>query len=417
MEMINELIQDLTLKKQKSNLKGKVVVLRTDFDTPVHVDNGEITLKSTFKIDRHLPTIDFLLNAQSKIVILSHQGRPSQPDFVSLQHHSKYLKKIYQSKTEVFFHQDFDKKSVSEHIKNLKNSQILILENMSYINDEMEKNRTVMEHATKSMIVNLLRDSVDYFVHDAFSLAHENFASNVGFIPLKPSFIGLSFEKDLKILSQCRILFQEPSAYILGGKNVLDTVNLIERLLLNEKKINFLLGGVVSLVFLYANGIELSQMTQEYLEDYGHIRYVNDAKRILEKADDSVILPIDLAYFENNSRIEKTIKAKPLYGPIYDIGHESITMYKKKLSHVEHVFLHGTLGNIENQSFHQGTQEILNALNMVSGLRVVAGEKTVDFTNALGYKNHYMIPGGCSVLRFLSKQNLPVLQALATKIT
>jgi len=172
-------------------LDNKTVFLRVDFNMPLDKDSFEIL--DTTRIKRALPTINELINKNAKTVIIAHQGRKDSWDFINLERHAKALSNLIGK--EVKFIEDIYGEKAKDNIKNLKNGEILILDNVRKFDGETDK-KSAEDHAKSELIQNLYPLG-DLFVNDAFAAAHRAQCSLIGFTAVMPSCAGRLMEKEL----------------------------------------------------------------------------------------------------------------------------------------------------------------------------------------------------------------------------
>ena len=209
----------LTLDDYK-DLSGKRVLVRLDLNSPII--NGKV--QDNERIKEHSKTVNELIKKRAKVVLISHQGRKGNKDFISLKQHSKLLNKYVKIK----FVPSIIKDKALNEIKNLKNGEALLLENIRFLKEEFTP--------PDNKIVKTLSPLFDYYVNDAFSVSHREQTSIVGFPKILRSCIGRVMEKELKNLDKIKInncLFilggakAEENILLLKNKNVLTFVSLV----------------------------------------------------------------------------------------------------------------------------------------------------------------------------------------------
>jgi phosphoglycerate kinase len=242
----------LTLDDVK--VKGKVVLVRVDFNSAI--DPGTKKILEDARIRAHAETtIRELADKGAKVVILAHQGRKGDPDFIPLRQHSEILGKIL--KKPVKYVDDLYGEKAKNAIKSLKSGEILVLENVRTFAGET-RDGTPEEHG-KTELVRNLAPLADLFVNDAFAAAHRAHASIVGFTAALPSVAGRIMERELKSLSKVLENPEKPCIFILGGAKADDSLEISKYVLDKEIANHVLTGGVVGQVFLAANGIDLGK--------------------------------------------------------------------------------------------------------------------------------------------------------------
>ena len=209
------------------DVENKVVLVRVDINSPVDEKTKEVL--DNERIREHSKTIKELAERGAKVVVLAHQGRKGDPDFISLEQHAKLLEKYVGRKVE--FVPDIIGEKAKQKIKSLKKGEILLLDNVRFLEEET-KELSPEEHA-KSNLVKELSKLAEIFVLDAFSASHRSHASIVGFAHVLPTYAGRVMEKEL--ISQEKAL--NPlgmNVFVLGGAKPDDCLNIIEYMFKNK---------------------------------------------------------------------------------------------------------------------------------------------------------------------------------------
>ena len=238
------------------NLKGKTVILRADINSSVK--DGQLLISP--KIIEHAETIRRFEKAKAKTIVLSHQGRPGREDFVSLESHYRALKELVTSKLQFCtWKEDYSKK-----IASLKEGESLLLENTRFLDFEQNDEISAKDHA-KNPVIKKIAEKADYFALDALSVAHRGHATVVGFMPLLPSFAGPVLRTELKALEKINNKESEVTL-LLGGMKPEDSIDIMEKLLKNEKAEEVLLGGGMGEMAILAKNKDLGA-TNKLFED------------------------------------------------------------------------------------------------------------------------------------------------------
>ncbi len=387
------------------NLKDKTVAIRIDMNLPYNPETGE--LSENPRLYKHVETIRKLQKERAKIILLSHQGRKGEPDFISLEKHSKLLEKHLNREIKFLkFSSDF------EVIKKLKEREILVLDNSRFYRDEKDKKR-VEEHA-ESSLPKKLSPYIDYFVLDAFSIAHRCHASVVGFAGSKPCIAGPVFELELKELEKFlnKINFSKNDVFILGGAKPKEPLDLITHLLSkNVEKI--LTTGVLSLLFLIAKGYKLGETSENFLKEKGYLDFLPEIKKTLEKNRVEIVVPLDVAVEREKNRVEVPVEDLPVKERILDIGSKTIGLYREEIRNSTNVFMKGPAGVYENKNGLFGTKSIFEILEHTNS--VLAGGNTVDALSKLNIpfdRFNYVSLGGGAATEYLLGKELPGLKSL-----
>ena len=225
--------------------EGKRVLIRVDMNCSLDPETKIITNDS--RILAMTPTLHEL--AKSKVVLMAHQGRPGSDDFISLEQHTEILRKLGFNAT---FIDDIFGERAKEAIKKVEIGEMLVLQNVRMFNGEMKK--APIDEVSQEAIVQELYPLFDLFVNDAFGAAHRSQASIVGFTVYLPSVAGRVMEKEIRELRKVTATELHPWVLVLGGSKVRDKVRIIEKLLAIGRADNVLLGGLIGILFLIANG-------------------------------------------------------------------------------------------------------------------------------------------------------------------
>ncbi len=391
------------------SFKDKVALVRVDFNSPIDPDKKEI-LEDT-RIRAHgETTIKELSKKGAKVVVLAHQGRPSEPDFIPLKQHAKALGRIL-GKPVKYVNDLFGEKA-QDAIKALKSGEILVLENVRTFPDERKKG-SPEEHA-RSEFVKKLAPLVDVFVSDAFAAAHRAHVSIVGFTAVLPSVAGRIMERELKALSKAVEKPEKPCIYILGGAKADDALKISQYVLNNDIADHVLTGGVVGHLFLAAKGVDLGKPNMEFLEKNELTIFISGIKELMEKYPERIKVPVDLAVQVDKKRKKIPVEELPTNHPIFDIGAETVKKYTGIINDAESIVISGPLGVFENPEFMAGTKGVLEAVAASKAFSLVGGGHTVAAVEQLGLREKmgYVSTAGGALIEFLMGEELPGVAAL-----
>ncbi|MEM5794583.1 MAG: phosphoglycerate kinase [Candidatus Aenigmatarchaeota archaeon] len=398
----------LTLDEAK--VANKTVLLRVDINVPYDLEKKEI--QDSERIREHAKTIRELSDKKAKVVILAHQGRKGDPDFIHLNQHAKLLSK-YVGKEVQFINDIIGEKAV-KRIKSLKPGEILLLDNVRFLDEETEE-KSPKEHA-KSKLVKKLSKLAEIFVNDAFSASHRSHASIVGFTEVLPSYAGRIMEKELK--SEERAL--DPlgtNVFVLGGAKPDDCLNIIDYMFKNKpgsiEKV--LTCGTVGEIFLAAKGYDLGKETKEFFAKKGFDKLIEQAKGLLQNYELEIELPVDVAFEENGTRKEIPVENLPVEKLLQDIGSETAKKYSEIIKKARTVVVKGPAGVYEKQGFEVGTKLILEAIANSKAFSLIGGGDTLVAIEKLGIdknKFSYISLGGGALITSLSGKGMPGVEAL-----
>ena len=387
----------------KNNLSGKTVYLRADLNLPTI--NGKVT--DTTRIKSILPTIRELKKNKCKIVILSHFGRPkgSYNKKMSLKHIIPKVEKVTRSK--IYFSKDHSGINFEKLIKKIPDGSVVIMENTRFHRGE-EKN---FKYFAKDLAKNC-----DFFVNDAFSVAHRSHASVTGLTNYVPSFSGRSLEKEVVTVSKFLSSKNKKKLAIIGGSKISTKINLINNLLKNVNAI--VIGGAMANTFLLAQGKKIGKSLNEKT-------MIKTAKKIMSNAlrkKCKIILPVDAVVASNLKKggkfSEYNIDNIPDNGLILDIGKNSISIIDDEISKTKEVLWCGPLGLFEQSPFHLGTASVAKTLSKMTKngkiVSVAGGGDTVAAISQSNYVNDftYISTAGGAFLEMIAGQKLPGIEVL-----
>ncbi|MEM2888551.1 MAG: phosphoglycerate kinase [Candidatus Bathyarchaeia archaeon] len=391
------------------DVKGKVALVRVDFNSPV--DPQTLKVLDDTRIKAHgETTIKELIEKGAKTVILAHQGRPGDPDFIPLQQHTEILSKILGKP--VKYVDDLYGEQAKTAIKNLKQGEVIVLKNTRTYVDE-QKSKTPEDHA-KSEFIKTLAQLAEVFVNDAFSAAHRAHASVVGFSAILPTVAGRIMERELKALNQILESPKKPCVFILGGAKADDSLEISKYVLKNNIADYVLTGGITGHLFMLANDVNLGKPNMELLEKQGLTGLVPGIKELLTTYKGKVYAPIDVAVDENGKRKELPLSSLPTELSIFDVGTQTIKQYRQIIRKAKSIVISGPPGVYEKKEFLKGTKEILEAVAASKAFSLVGGGHTIAAVQELGLaeKMSYISTAGGALIEYLMGKTLPAVAAL-----
>ena len=386
------------------DLKGKKVIVRCDFNVPLD-DNGNIT--DNRRIVGALDTIKYLLEQGSKVILMSHLGRPKgevKPEF-SLKPVAEELSKLLGK--EVKLASDIVGESAKKLTSEMAEGDVVLLENVRYDARE-EKNDLELAKELASM--------ADIYVNDAFGTAHRAHSSTAGIAEYLPAVSGFLMEKELNFLGTALENPERPFVAILGGAKVSDKIAVIDNLL--EKVDSLIIGGAMANTFIKAMGYRVGKSLCE--DDK-----LGLAKELMEKAKSKgvkLILPVDGKLGKEFSKDTETqtvnIANVPEDWSIYDVGPKTIELYRAELEKAKTVVWNGPVGLFEFDQFAVGTNAVASILASLDNATTIIGggdSAAAVQKSGLASKMTHISTGGGASLEFLEGKKLPGVECLLDK--
>jgi len=388
-------------------LEGSKVLLRVDFNSPINPKTGEI-LDDT-RIRAHLETIRELVERKCAVVIVSHQGRPGEDDFVTLERHAERLEKLLGM--EVDFVDDVIGPEARRRIKELEPGKILMLDNVRLVSEEMIE--ALPEKQANTIFVKRLAPLFNYYINDAFAAAHRSQPSIVGFPMVLPSAAGRLMEREVNALRFLASPAERPRVFVLGGGKVRDTLRIIEHLHAGRAADRILTTGLVAEVFLAAKGVDIGAVNRRMLEEKGLLSLIPRARYILLKGA-PIETPIDFVTLTEDGEIKvETVGA--IKHLIRDVGPATVSMYGELMKDSKVIVLRGPAGVIEDPRFRKGTIGILEAALSTRAYVIIGGghlSSVISEVRKPSTALYHVSTGGGALLLFLAGEELPALKAL-----
>ena len=397
------------------DVAGKTVLCRVDMNQPV--DRQTDTLKSTARIEACVPTLRELSDKGAKLVVLAHQGSDIEyKNFYCTRPHAKVLAQLLDRP--VRWIDDVCGPTARQMIRELKDGEILLLDNVRYVSEEQTLFETRLhlthEQQAKTLLVEKLAPLADLYVCDAFAAAHRDQPSLCGFEQVLPSTMGRLFEKEYCVISELMASPAKPCVFVLCGSKISDAFLMMETVLSGGAADTVLTGGLVGNILLAAKGEAIGQGSLDFIYKSNYGEFIEKAKTIYARYADKIVLPADLGYVENGVRRECRIGAVPTEICAVDIGSETARQYESIILAAKTVFVNGPMGIFEQPETELGTKTVFEALGNTAGYTVVGGGDSV--TAAAKYqvkeKLGYVCTGGGALIRFLTGEELPVVKAL-----
>lgn len=385
------------------DVRGKRVLVRVDFNVPFD-ENRNIT--DGTRIRAALPTIQYLLKNNAKVILMSHLGRPKgevDPKY-SLVPVAKHLGKLLGQ--EVIMAEDVIGESAKQAVANMKEGQVVLLENVRFHKEET-KNDPEFAKA--------LAQLGDVYVNDAFGSAHRAHASTEGVAHYLPAVAGYLIQKELEVMGKALEDPERPFAAILGGAKVSDKIGVIENLI--NKVDVLLIGGGMAYTFIKAKGGEVGDSLLE-------VDKIDLAKQLIEKAKAKgvkLLLPVD-------NVVAQEFKADAPYMVVeshdipsgwmgLDIGPKTRELFGEEIKKAKTIIWNGPMGVFEMPAFAEGTKAVAKYVSECGGTTIIGGGDSAAAVEQLGFadKMTHISTGGGASLEFLEGKVLPGIAALNDK--
>jgi len=384
--------------------RGKKVLVRVDFNVPL---DKKQNIVDDSRIKASLPTIKKLLNDKARVILMSHLGRPSCKDErFSLKPIVSLLQKFLG--VQIHFSNDCIGPSAERYVSNLKNGEVLILENLRFYKEEKLGDWEFSKKLSKL---------ADVYVNDAFGAAHRKHSSTSvvsSFFP-RDKYLGLLLKSEIDNLQKALNSPKRPFTAIIGGSKITGKIDVM--LSLVDKVDNLIIGGGMAYTFINAMGGSTGKSVVEKDK-------LKVAKIIMKKAEESgvkLLLPTDSLNadnFSNDANINSSdiLNIDSNYMGL-DIGNKSILMFSKAIESSKTILWNGPMGVFEMSNFEKGTKTICEAVcrstsngafSLVGGGDSVAAVKKFNLSN----KVSYISTGGGAMLEYLEGKELPGIVAI-----
>lgn len=364
------------------DLKNKKVVIRVDYNVPM--ENGII--KDSSKIKKSLRSINYLLENNCRVVILSHFGRiKSEEDKAknSLKVVAKELANLL-GKNVKFLDNCYGDK-VKNIVDNCGLGEVILLENTRFM-DIYDKKESGNDLALAEYWASL----GEVYINDAFGSMHRAHASTAGIAKFLPHAIGFLVMDELEHLNILIHNTPHPFTVFMGGAKVDDKLPIIKSLI--ERCDYLLVGGGIANSFLKAKGADIGNSIAT--SDEG---ILNELKKLMDEYKGKIVLPVDFTIDD---------------GIIYDVGNKSIEVYKKYIDKSEIVFVNGTCGKFEDERFMEGTSNLFKILKDSGKKVIVGGGDTASACIKFGFKDSFdfISSGGGATLEYIADGTLKALE-------
>ena len=382
------------------DVNGKKVIIRCDLNVPMK-DNK---ISDDTRIVASLKSIKYLVENNAKVIILSHLGKvKTEEDKEKNSLYEVYLKLKELLDTNVYFSSDTRGDKLNEMVNNLKNREVLLVQNTRYEDLNGKK-----ESSCDLELSEYWASLGDIFINDAYGTLHRAHASNVGIGKLLSNGIGFLVEDEVNKIDSFLDDRVSPFMVVMGGKKVSDKIKVIDNLITKCDKL--LVGGAMSFTFLHVLGYKVNM-------EFVDIESLDYCKNLLDKYSDKIVLPVD---FKVSTSLESEEVTNKNINDIndnefgYDIGEDSIKLFRSNLCLAKKVLINGPVGVFENDKYSIGTSEIYKCLVDNNIKTLIGGGDSASSVNKLGFsgKFYHVSTGGGATLEYLEGNGLPGLDVI-----
>lgn len=383
-------------------VKGKRVFVRVDFNVPL--DGGKIT--DDTRIQKALPTIKYLMEQGSRVILASHLGRP-KGEVVEKYRLTPVAKRLSELLgQDVIMANDSVGQETRQAVEAMGAGDVLLLENVRFHAEETKNDEKYAQQ---------LADLADVFVNDAFGAAHRAHASTTGVAEVLPGVAGFLMEKELEMLGRVLTKPDQPFVAIIGGAKVSDKIGVIENLL--GKVDALIIGGGMANTFIKAQGFDVGKSLLEQDK-------VELARDLIERTRNKkveLLLPTDVvvALAMEPTAQQKVVPVNeiPEHWMVLDIGPETAERFAATVRKAATVVWNGPMGVFEMEPYAKGTEAVAKALSESNAITIVGGGDSVAAVNKIGVadKISHISTGGGASLEFLEGKELPGVATLQDK--
>ncbi|SJZ41574.1 phosphoglycerate kinase [Selenihalanaerobacter shriftii] len=385
------------------NVKDKRVLVRVDFNVPM--EDGEVT--DDTRIKAALPTIEYLINEEAKVILMAHLGRPGGEvkEELRLDPVAKRLANLL-NKT-VFKTDETVGAEVEKAINEIETGDVVLLENTRFNPGEKQND---------SDFAKKLGELADLYVNDAFGATHRAHASTAGVAEYTDEAVmGFLIQKELETMGDAIQDPEEPFVAIMGGVKVSDKIGVIETLI--EKVDALLIGGGMANTFIAAQGYEIGDSLLEEEK-------IDLAKKLIDKAKEKgvkLLIPKDVVIADDFAADaeHKVVSVKQIEDKwqALDIGPETVNDFKDVIKDAKTIVWNGPMGVFEMATFAKGTFEIAEALAESDAITIIGGGDSAAAVKKAGLADDmtHISTGGGASLQFMEGKPLQAVEALDNK--
>nr|MDO8116510.1 phosphoglycerate kinase [Candidatus Sigynarchaeota archaeon] len=389
------------------DLKGKRVLCRLDLNSPL---DDQKKLKDDLRIRASTKTIEALKD--TKLVIIAHQGRLGDKDFIPLKQHAERLAQIMTPRKISFVDDLYGEKAINA-IKQVNVGEVLVLDNVR--NFKPDNDQLPFDECPKSELVQKLAPLFDYFVVDAFGTAHRSQPSVVGW----PTIIaGPVVAKEIEALKRITENPKRPVVMLIGGAKAIDKYNALKYNVENQVVDKVLVAGLTAQLLFEGSGKMVGAVNRKLVQKDIDKAGVGLLQFMYYRAGDKVVLPVDFGAEKDGNRVEVSLDdALTVNAPLMDIGPKTLEIFKNELEKAGTIVANGPPGVFEKAAFSKSTNDLIDAMVAATArgaYTVIGGGEFGEAAEKSGKadKISWISTGGGAMLEFLSGKWLPLFIAL-----
>jgi len=373
------------------NVKNKRVLMRVDFNVPLE------SKKKLAKIRVTMPTLKYLIKQESKIILISHLGRPKGKIIEELRLDSvaNELEKLLRKKIQKL--DSIIGKEVEQVVEKMKPGEIIMLENIRFYPEEEKNSPKFAKELSKLG---------DIFINEAFAVSHRKHTSIIGITKYLSSIAGPLFQQEIKELNKVLHKPEHPLVVIIGGAKVATKIKVIEKFLKRADKL--IIAGALPNTIFAARDINVGQSFVE-----------KDMFKVVEELDlesPKIQLPVDFVC-QNSEIVVRGINAVKENESILDMGPRTVKLFLESIRDAKMIVWNGPLGVVEKKPFDRASEILAKAIAQSKAHSIIGGGDTAAFARKLGLekKFNYVSTGGGAMLEYLANETLPGIDALNKK--
>lgn len=400
----------------QADVQGKKILLRVAYDITLQRQGDKMIVPDDTRIRATIPTINYLLERGCALGFLSYLRRPGGKivEDMRMRPVAERLSMLLGRPVKVL--SDCVGPEVENEIRNLKSSEMVMLENVRFHPEEESGDQNFAKQLVKGF---------DMIVFDAFAQAHRLHASTTGILQELPAAAGFLFAKEIEYLSRILGNPSRPFVAVLGGAKISDRVGVLKNLI--QKADQILIGGALANMFFLAQGqpVEKSLVEDVFVDAArGEKRdYLEICRNLLKEAGSRIVLPTDMIAAKDKQGREIKIvnldqgERLPKDWAYLDIGPRCVENYRQILLKAKMIFANGPMGLFEEEQFAGGTKKIAEAMLESGATTVIGGGDTESIVAKYGWEGRFthVSTGGGASLEFLAGKEFPVMKYLVKK--